>query len=95
MRKSGYNFPINSIRCNLLPSLKKHKAVRYKANIMNLCESFLRQRALLALSSLGIIALLGMSACGGGGGGGSSDSGQNPDPVTVDLSPPRLTPVPS
>lgn len=46
---------------------------------MNLCESFLRHRRLLAASLL----LLGLSACGGGGGG--SNGGQKPDPVVVDL----------
>lgn len=48
---------------------------------MNLCESFLRHRLLLAASAL----LLGLSACGGGGGSGASDGGQQPDPVVVDL----------
>ncbi|MEN0035700.1 MAG: hypothetical protein AAGC78_01475 [Cellvibrio sp.] len=48
---------------------------------MNLCESFLRHRRLLAASLL----LLGLSACGGGGGGGGSNGGQKPDPVVVDL----------
>jgi hypothetical protein len=54
--------------------------VRYKANVMNFCESFLlRPRRLLVLS-----LLLGLTACGGGGGGGN-ESGQKPDPVVVDL----------
>ena len=49
---------------------------------MNLRESFLRHRQLLAAS----LVLLGLGACGGGGGGGgSSDGGQKPDPVAVDL----------
>lgn len=50
---------------------------------MNLCESFLRQRVLLAASMLMLLPAL--SSCGGGGGGGSNEGGQQPDPVVVDL----------
>lgn len=51
---------------------------------MNLCESFLRQRVLLAASLLMLLPAL--SSCGGGGGGGSNEGGgQQPDPVVVDL----------
>jgi hypothetical protein len=50
---------------------------------MNLCESLLRQRFLLAASLL--VLLPGLSSCGGGSGGGSNGGGQQPDPVVVDL----------
>ncbi|MDZ4261535.1 MAG: hypothetical protein U1B30_04280, partial [Pseudomonadota bacterium] len=50
---------------------------------MNLCESFLRQRLLLAASLL--VLLPALNSCGGGGGGGSNEGGQQPDPVVVDL----------
>ena len=50
---------------------------------MNLCESFLRQRVLLAASMLMLLPAL--SSCGGGGGGSNEGGGQQPDPVVVDL----------